>query len=99
MVAEDGPEGLTLKQNSPNPFNRSTVISFTLKKVSTINLKIYNIKGKEITTLAKGNYTAGNYQFTWNGTDCNGHQVCPGIYIYRLEAGLFYETKSMILSR
>jgi len=99
VVAEDGPEGLTLKQNSPNPFNRSTVISFTLKKVSAINLKIYNIKGKEITTLAYGNYNAGIYKFVWNGTDYNGHKVCPGIYYYRLEAGSLYETKTMVLYR
>jgi hypothetical protein len=86
-----------LLQNSPNPFNPSTIIKFYIPSSSNVTIKIYNILGREIITLFYEQTTAGYHDVYWNGKNSRGEAVASGIYIYRLTAGSFSQTKKMNL--
>ena len=86
-----------LLQNSPNPFNPSTTIKFYTPNTSDVTIKIYDILGKEVATLINQQTTAGYHIVYWNGKDNRGENVASGIYLYRLTAGNFSETKKMNL--
>jgi hypothetical protein len=83
-----------LKQNYPNPFNPSTVISYTLPTSGEVTLKVYNVLGDEVTTLVNEEKSAGSYEVKFDAS-----QLSSGIYFYKLQAGLFVETKKMMLIR
>jgi len=85
-----------LAQNYPNPFNPSTTISYSLPKTDHVRLSIYNLRGEKITTLLNGQTSAGHYKVTWDGKDTAGNRVSSGIYLYRLEAGSFVQTRKML---
>jgi hypothetical protein len=63
------PEEYSLKQNYPNPFNPKTIIEFSLPKTEYVELKIFNVNGKEIQTLVSDNMNAGTYQYEWQDTE------------------------------
>ncbi len=86
-----------LYQNSPNPFNPSTTIKFYLANTAEVTIKIYDMLGREVRTLINEETTAGNHIVYWNGRDSRGRAVSSGIYLYRLTAGNFSETKKMNL--
>ncbi len=81
-----------LNQNFPNPFNPSTDISFGIPKASVITLKIYDVSGKEIMTLADGYFDTGIYNISFDGSN-----LSSGVYFYEMVAGDFSETKKMEL--
>ena len=82
----------SLSQNYPNPFNPSTTIEYSIPKTLFVVLKIYDILGREITTLVKQEEKSGNYKVKFNGSQYNS-----GIYFYKLQAGSFSQTKKLIL--
>jgi len=88
----------TLSQNYPNPFNPSTKIEYSIPSTkgelnsNRVTLKIYNILGKEITTLVNERKQPGNYEVMFDGK-----QFASGVYFYTLQAGKFAVTKKMIL--
>lgn len=83
----------TLKQNFPNPFYPVTTIEFSIPKTEFITLKIYNLLGKEVTTLVSENLRAGIYKYEW---DANG--FASGVHYYRLETDKgFVQSKKLIL--
>ncbi len=86
------PEQYALSQNYPNPFNPSTVLEFSIPKESFVEVKVFDVLGNEVITLAKNNYAAGTYK-----TDFNADDLPSGIYIARLTAGNFIQTKKMLL--
>ncbi|MGA8262926.1 MAG: T9SS type A sorting domain-containing protein, partial [Ignavibacteriaceae bacterium] len=86
-----------LLQNSPNPFNPSTTIKFYTPNTSDVTIRIYDMLGREVTTLINQQTTAGYHIVYWNGKDSRGENVASGIYLYRLTAGSFSETKKMNL--
>ncbi|MCB0261099.1 MAG: T9SS type A sorting domain-containing protein, partial [Calditrichaeota bacterium] len=86
-------------QNYPNPFNPETVISYRLSVVSDLTLAVYNLLGEKIVTLVDARQGAGRHQVRWNGRDENGQPVSSGVYIYRLRAGSFVQSRKMILVR
>ncbi len=88
-----------LQQNYPNPFNPSTIIKYSIAENTTVKLKIYDVLGKEVTTLVNSELQAGQYQMVWNGTNNYGQKVASGIYFYTLEAGKFNKTNKMILMK
>lgn len=88
------PERFALAQNYPNPFNPSTTIEFSLPKSVLVNLKVYNILGKEIATLVNNKLQAGNHV-----VEFHAQNLSSGIYYYRIEAGEFQDVKKMILLR
>ena len=87
-------DGSVLLQNYPNPFNISTDIQFSLRTGGFVSLKVYNLLGQEIATLASEELPAGNHSRQWNP---NG--VPDGVYFYRLQAGSYSETKRLLLLR
>jgi len=86
------PSTYRLQQNYPNPFNPTTTIQYDLPEASNVVLKIYNLQGKEISTLVSDRFSAGKYKIQW---DASG--LTSGIYYYQLQANKFVETKTLIL--
>jgi hypothetical protein len=84
--------GFELLQNYPNPFNPSTIIQYSVPTRSSVMLKIYDILGSEVTTLINEEKDRGVYSVNF---DASG--LASGIYLYRLQAGSFVQTKKMIL--
>ncbi|MCK6544075.1 T9SS type A sorting domain-containing protein [bacterium] len=91
------PSKFELDQNYPNPFNPSTTISFGIPGASNVTLKIYNMQGQEVRTVFGHFLEAGYYDSFWDGKDDVGMQVASGIYIYRIQAGNFVQSKKMTL--
>jgi hypothetical protein len=83
-----------LLQNYPNPFNPITTIEFNMPKTSEVSLNVFNILGEEVVTLVSDRLSAGSYSYEWDAS-----KYASGVYIYRLEAEGFVETKKMILMR
>ncbi len=81
-----------LLQNYPNPFNPVTKISFRLPLKSYVSLKVFDILGREVTTIVSEELAAGNYSRQWNAQG-----FASGIYFYRLQAGSFTDTKKLVL--
>jgi hypothetical protein len=93
-VKEDGvlPTEFFLGQNYPNPFNPTTTFSFSLPSTSFVTLKIFDVAGREVTTLVSATMHAGSYTRQWNALNMPG-----GVYFYRMQAGSFTDTKNLIL--
>ena len=86
-----------LNQNFPNPFNRNTTIKYELRQSSIVKLIIFDILGREMTTLVNRFEPSGMKSVTWNGTDNYGNRVSTGIYFYSLIVGDNSFTKKMLL--
>lgn len=82
----------SLEQNYPNPFNPTTKISFTVQQNSFAKLRVYDIMGREISTLVNGQLTAGIHSI-----DFNASALPSGVYYYKLEANGFSDVKKMML--
>jgi hypothetical protein len=88
------PAAYALKQNYPNPFNPATMIEYALPKGGIAVLTVYDILGREVSTLVNGWNEAGVHKAQWNA---NG--LASGVYCYRLQCGSYTEAKTMILLR
>lgn len=93
------PYAFRLKQNFPNPFNAGTVIEYELREESDVEIEIFNVLGQKIKTLLKGRLWRGPHQVVWDGKDRDGHAVASGVYVCRLEAGRFSQSRKMLLVR
>ena len=91
------PARFELSQNFPNPFNPSTTIKYYTPKNSFVTLKVYDMLGREVTSLVNEQMSPGYHEVDWNGMDSKGESVSSGVYIYRLTAGNFTQTKKMNL--
>ncbi|MDM7917326.1 MAG: MXAN_6640 family putative metalloprotease [Candidatus Eisenbacteria bacterium] len=76
---------LRLDQNSPNPFNPKTKISFALDHSGPVRLDIVDASGRHIDTILDGTMSAGEHQVYWRGTDESGRSVATGVYFYSLQ--------------
>lgn len=90
------PKDFSLEQNFPNPFNPTTTISFALPKTMYVTLKIFNVLGNEVATLANGTEQAGFHQKTFTAS-----HLPSGLYFYRLNVnnGEYVQTKKLILMK
>jgi glucuronoarabinoxylan endo-1,4-beta-xylanase len=88
------PSGFGLEQNYPNPFNPETVISYELPARSTVNLRVFDVHGREVRTLVEGEADAGRHHVRF---DASG--LSSGVYFYTLRAGNASITKGMLLAR
>jgi hypothetical protein len=86
------PAEYTLEQNYPNPFNPATIINFAVPNESFVNLSIYNTLGELVSTLVNEQKKPGSYEYEFNGSG-----LASGIYLYRIQAGDFIQTKKMTL--
>lgn len=82
-----------LYQNYPNPFNPITTIKYDLPKDVRVNIKIYDILGKEVANIVKNEFMkAGTHNVEWSA-----YNYASGVYFYRIEAGDFVQSKKMVL--
>lgn len=81
-----------LEQNYPNPFNPSTIIRYEIPEQTFASLKIYDILGNEVATLANEEKRAGSYEVVFNST-----KLSSGVYIYKLQTTKFIQTNKMTL--
>jgi hypothetical protein len=86
------PKVFALMQNYPNPFNPTTTIQYALPKSSNVEIKVYDLVGREVTTLINEFKQAGNYS-----VEFNANNFASGVYFYRIKAGDFTDTKKMLL--
>lgn len=86
------PRNFGLEQNYPNPFNPATSISFTLPFEQEITLKLYDLLGNEVKTIAEGFYSAGKHTINFSAGN-----LTSGIYIYRIESSKFSASKKLML--
>ncbi len=94
------PRAFGLSQNFPNPFNPSTVISYTIPDESeevAVKLSVFNIRGQQVKILVDETQEPGVYTINWEGTDSKGREMASGIYFYRMTAGRFVSTRKMVL--
>jgi hypothetical protein len=96
-IREEGrgiPSRFELLQNYPNPFNPTTTIKYDLPSASRVELRLYDLLGREVTTLVNEVQTAGYHSVRF---DASG--LASGVYFYRMKAGEFTQTKRMLLLR
>ncbi len=86
------PKTIALYQNYPNSFNPSTTIEFTLPQSKYVELKVFNLLGKEVSTLISSKLNQGNHTYQYGGKN-----LASGIYYYQLVAGDYQQIKKMIL--
>ena len=84
-------------QNYPNPFNPITTLRYDLPEDALVNITIYDIMGRVVNNLVSNQQTAGYKSIQWNATNDKGAPVSAGLYLYRIEAGDFRQTKKMVL--
>lgn len=96
-VKSSVPLSYSLSQNYPNPFNPSTLIHYALKENVDVRITVYDILGRVIKTLVNEYQDAGFRSVLWSGTNNSGSEVASGIYIYKIEAGNFVDSKKMLL--
>ncbi len=83
--AQGAPLFAELRPNFPNPFNPKTTLSFSLAEEISVALRIYDSKGRLVSTLRQGPMAAGEHQVVWNGRDGQGHPSPSGVYFARLQ--------------
>jgi hypothetical protein len=86
------PANFSLLQNFPNPFNPSTVISYSIPASGKVSLVVYNLTGQKVAALVEGEQGAGSYNVVFNGSS-----VASGIYFYELKTSGYSEVKRMVL--
>lgn len=87
-------EQLSLSQNYPNPFSRSTSIRFQIPVSYHVTLKVYDINGQEVAKLVNEQMIPGSHEVTWNAEG-----IPAGVYFYKLEAGTYIESRKLVLIR
>ena len=93
------PESFVLSQNYPNPFNPSTVISYQLPVDSKVKLELFTVSGEKIATLFDGTQSSGIYNYSLSSESVTGYQLTSGVYLYRLQANDFTQTKKLMLMK
>jgi len=91
------PVEFAVEQNYPNPFNPTTTIKYSIPEVSFVNIKIYDMLGREVKSLVSSQQKAGSYEIRWNGENNYGSKVASGTYIYRVTAGAYSKALKLML--
>jgi FlgD Ig-like domain/Cohesin domain/Two component regulator propeller len=93
------PKAFALEQNTPNPFNPTTTISYSIPEgnAARVTLKIYDLRGQLVRNLLDRNLAPGTHSIFWDGTDESGHELSSGVYLYRMRSRDFVQTRKMVL--
>ena len=91
------PAGYRMDQNFPNPFNPITKIDYNLKESGNVNVKVFDVLGKNVKTLVQDFQNLGQHSVYWDATNQAGEPVTAGMYFYTIESKNFKQTKKMIL--
>jgi len=89
----------TLSVCRPNPLRSHTQISYTLPAAGNVSLRVYDVTGQTVRTLASGFQRAGTYTVSWDAKDSRGRQVPYGVYFYRLDTPGFRSVKKAVVAR
>ncbi len=81
-----------VEQNYPNPFNPTTTIAFTVPEKGQVNVRVFDVLGREVATLLRETLNPGQYEVPWNAA-----HLTSGVYFYRVEAGQHQMTKKAVL--
>jgi len=92
VAVEEAPAAFAVAQNSPNPFNPTTTISFAITEAGTVSIDVFNVAGQKVDTIANEFMSVGSHSVTW---DASGHSA--GVYFYTVKTGSFSETMKMTL--
>ena len=102
-IDDDGRQALpgkyALHQNYPNPFNPVTTLRYELPERSEVLLTIHDVLGRQVRTLVRGAEEPGFRTLMWDGTNDLGESISAGVYLYRIQAGDFTQTRKMVLLR
>ena len=93
------PGNFMLHQNYPNPFNPSTTIKYGLPRPAFVSLSIYDVNGRRIITLVDEKQEKGWHQVQWHAVNSSGQRVSSGVYLVKLKAGQFVDTKKIMLMK
>ena len=96
-ITIETPGDFSVLQNYPNPFNISTTIEFQVSQEAEVEIKIFDILGREVNTLLNEKKPVGYYTEIWNGKDKEGQYVSSGVYFCRFKAGDFSDIKKIIV--
>ncbi|MEX0679826.1 MAG: T9SS type A sorting domain-containing protein [Balneolales bacterium] len=91
---DEVPSAFELKQNYPNPFNPSTLIQYNIPEPVYVRLEVFNILGQPVATLVNDFKDTGHYEVVFDASE-----LSSGTYLYRLSAGRFMQTRSLLLIR
>ncbi len=91
-VRESAPEAFTVAQNSPNPFNPVTTISFTLAGAGKTTVEVFNAAGQKVDVVLIAHLNAGSHSVSWDGSN-----HAAGVYFYSVRSGSFSKTMKMTL--
>lgn len=91
-VQETLPTAFSLEQNTPNPFNPSTIIRFQVPASGQVRLSVYNVNGQKVAQLVNGYLTAGSHEVVFSGKE-----LSSGVYFYRMEAKGFTQARKMMM--
>lgn len=83
----------------PNPFTRETLLEFVLTGEQAIDLAAFDVRGKRVSTIARGTYGPGSHAETWSGRGEDGAVLAPGVYFIMLEAGGHRSTQRVVLGK
>ena len=92
VVADAAPSAFAVEQNSPNPANPTTTLSFTLPEAGTVTVDIFNVAGQKVDTLVNDFMDSGRHSVVWNGSNFS-----TGVYFYTVKSGEFSRTMKMTL--
>lgn len=90
----NAPKEFSLGQNFPNPFNPSTSIQYNVKEASQVTLKVYDMIGNEVAILVNEVKPAGSYTVSFDAS-----QLSSGVYLYKMTAGNFVQTRKLVLMK
>jgi outer membrane protein assembly factor BamB len=96
-VQDGKPKQFTVYPNSPNPFNASTTITYSLPQECRVSIEIYDILGRKIALLENRTKPAGLHHIVWKGTDDQGNSLGSNVYLFRFKAGDFISHGKMVL--
>ncbi len=91
------PASFPILYNYPNPFNPVTHLRYNLPEDALVNITIYDMMGRQVSTLVSSQQTAGFKSVVWNADNDKGTSVSAGLYLYTIEAGQYRQTKKMVL--
>ncbi len=93
----DLPISVEIFQNYPNPFNPATTIAYRIPSRTKVRIEVFNVLGQRVITLVDESQSAGDHVIQWDGKDDAGNIVSTGVYLYRIQAGEYVQTRKMLL--
>jgi len=86
--------------SGPNPFSQSTAIAFSVPSAGTpVSIRVYDVAGRHVATLAEGEYATGRHALEWTGRDGSGHRVAAGVYFCRTIIGSRESVRKLVVIR